>query len=71
MSFILHVDDQELYFEQFADMNQFIEQRLASWNNFEVETGRQQITITIMKPPLTNSIGISVNDTTQASERIS
>jgi hypothetical protein len=69
MSFIVHADDREIRFEQFHEMNAYIEQRLTSWNNFEVEKGRWQITLTVMKPATdNNNLGISVNDSTTTSE---
>lgn len=66
MSFI--VDD--IRFEQFQDMMDYLNQRLAQWNNFEVEKGTDTITIVITKPPLTNELGISIIDETKALDRL-
>ena len=69
MSFIINSGDREIRFEQFHEMSAYIEQRLAAWNNFEVEKGRRQITLTVMKPATdNNNLGISVNDSTTTSE---
>jgi len=66
MSFI--VDD--IRFEQFQDMMAYLNERLAQWNNFEVEKGIDTIILIVTKPPLTNELSIHVVDETKAIERL-
>lgn len=72
MSFVLHTsrDEEAQHFEQMRELVNYIEERLAVWNNFEVEQGAVQITLTISKPPQVNTIGIQVNDQTQTSDHL-
>lgn len=71
MSFVVHTDGHENRYEEFHPMIAFIADKLAYWNNFEVEQGRTQITITIMKPVDPNALGVSVNEAAGVAERLS
>jgi hypothetical protein len=72
MSFNLDTsrDTEQQHFEQMRELINYIEERLAVWNNFEVEQGAVQITLTISKPPQENTIGIQVNDQAQSSDHL-
>lgn len=59
----------DLVFEQFPDLIAYITDQLAAWNNFEVEQGVLRKSFTIVKPTLTNTLGVIVSDETTAGDK--
>jgi len=75
MSFRLNIkhanhSDDPLDFEQIQDLFNHLNERVAQWNNFEVEKGLDWLEITITKPLPENTLGIHVNDKAPTSESI-
>jgi LPS sulfotransferase NodH len=75
MSFTIrtqHADlsDEAKHFDQMQDLLAYITERLAVWNNFEVENGLDWLEITVTKPEDPAALGIHIEDEMKLADRM-
>jgi LPS sulfotransferase NodH len=57
-------------FEQMDDLFEYLRQRVAQWNNFEVEQGKTVMAIVIEKPAINNALDVNVAEEINTTDRM-